>query len=305
MSYGYVFGTDDGLYDIDGRRVHESAISGRKVSAIAQSRDGYVCVVDGNEVWRCDAKSAVQVTSSDLRLNCIADVGGTILAGAEDARITRFDENAMVRIVSFDAIPEREEWSTPWGGPPDVRSIAVSGDGTIYGDIHVGWIVRSTDGGESWVSCRTGLEKDVHQVSTHPSNDNIVCAATARGFYISNDGGDSFTRKTGELPYYYQRACVVFEKSDIYLASTSRGPHGDCEARLFRTVDGGESWAEVSGLPNHVAHNIDTFQLACSPDGRVVVAVENSELYVSNDYGQTFRAIGTHLPYIHAICYID
>ena len=56
-----------------------------------------------------------------------------------------------------------------------------SADGTIYANIHVGWIVRSRDGGETWENLQEGLEMDVHQVSTHPSDPEIVFAATRKG----------------------------------------------------------------------------------------------------------------------------
>ena len=209
-----------------------------------------------------------------------------------------------MQVAAFDRIPERSEWSTPWGGPPDVRSLAVSPGGAIYADIHVGWIVRSTDGGTNWSPCRNGLEKDVHQVATHPNDLQTVFASTARGFYISHDSGDTFARKSEPMPYYYGRACTVFPDSEVYLVSTSKGPHGDCAAKLFRSVDGGDTWAEVEGLPDEIHNNIDTYQLACSEDGRAVAVVRGTDLYSSINFGRTFEKYGS-FSRIHVVAWIS
>ena len=81
--------------------------------------------------------------------------GGRLLIGTEEAHLYEVDESSQVRrIKSFDELPCREHWHTPWGGPPAVRSLAVSSDGqTVYADIHVGSIMRSEDAGLTWELC--------------------------------------------------------------------------------------------------------------------------------------------------------
>jgi len=38
---------------------------------------------------------------------------------------------------SFDGVPGRDHWYTPWGGPPDTRSIAEAADGSLHVNVHV------------------------------------------------------------------------------------------------------------------------------------------------------------------------
>ena len=168
---------------------------------------------------------------------------------------------------------------------PDVRSLAVSADGTIYANIHVGWVVRSRDGGKTWENLREGLEMDVHQVATHPSDPATVFAATARGFYLSRDHGDTFTHQRSGMPYYYQRACACFPESDVYLVSTSRGPHSRVDAQLYRSDDAGENWALVTGLPEQIGENIDTFQIITVGGANALVVVDDTILYQTDDCG--------------------
>lgn len=52
-------------------------------------------------------------------------------------------------IDSFEQAEGREEWYTPWGGLPDVRSLAVGTAGERYVNVHVSGILRSHEQGRS------------------------------------------------------------------------------------------------------------------------------------------------------------
>ena len=214
--------------------------------------------------------------------------------GTERARLAWIADGELNFINSFDAVPERKLWKTPWGGPPDVRSLAVSTDGTIYANIHVGWVVRSRDGGKTWENLREGLEMDVHQVATHPSDPATVFAATARGFYISRNHGDTFVHQRSGMPYYYQRACACFPESDVYLVSTSRGPHSRVDAQLYRSDDAGENWALVNGLPEQIGENIDTFQIVTVGGADALVVVDDTTLYQTDDWGLNWQRVADY-----------
>jgi len=249
-------------------------------------------IVNGHEVWVLRNGAWSQRAKSDLVLNCILWTGDDqLLAGAEQARLAWVCDDAVEFIESFDNVPERPEWNTPWGGPPDVRSLALAADGTIYADIHVGWIVRSRDGGRTWSSCRSGLNKDVHMVAAHPTRPEVVFCATAAGFHISFDHGETFERRTEPMPYYYQRAVACFPDRDVYLCSTSRGPHGYADALLFHSENEGKTWVPVKGLPEKISRNIDTHQIVVGPGGRGYVIVEYKHVFETNDYGATWKAV--------------
>src|SRR5213593_1928350 len=91
---------------------------------------------------------------------------------------------------SFDAAEGREAWHTPWGAPADVRSISSGADGAVYVNVHVGGVLRSTDGGAGWRPT-LDIEHDVHQVLALPERPGLVLVAAADGFGLSRDGGDT------------------------------------------------------------------------------------------------------------------
>ncbi|MFQ5553410.1 MAG: WD40/YVTN/BNR-like repeat-containing protein, partial [Thermoplasmata archaeon] len=184
--------------------------------------------------------------------------------------------------------------------PPAVRSLAVSAEGTLYADIHVGWIVRSRDGGDAWESLRNGLNKDVHMVGVHPTQPPIVFAATAAGFHFSADHGDSFDRRVQGMPHHYQRSCAVFPDQDTYLVSTALHDGGEA-AQLYRSEDEGENWIRVVGLPDVLNRNIDTHQIAVLDGGRAFVVVNDQDLYGSEDGGATWVRVAENLPRIWSL----
>jgi hypothetical protein len=287
--------SEEGILDFNGKPVYDVPFQPASVIAGDTSQDGLSVIVNNHEVWTYVSGTWNQQVSTDVTLNCVCwTPDNRLLVGTECARLAWVADGELDFIGGFDTVPGRQLWKTPWGGPPDVRSLAVSTDGTIYANIHVGWVVRSRDGGKTWVNLQEGLEMDVHQVSAHPSDPATIFAATARGFYLSRDYGDTFIHQRGGMPYYYQRACACFPESEVYLVSTSRGPHSRVDAQLYRSDDAGENWALVSGLPEQIGENIDTFQIITVGGTKALVVVDDTTLYQTDDLGLNWQKIADY-----------
>lgn len=62
-------------------------------------------------------------------------------------------------------------------------------------------IYATQDEGRSWRrAAARNLEGQIHGLAAHPRIAAIVAAATERGLYLSNDGGESFRRLDGRQP---------------------------------------------------------------------------------------------------------
>ena len=59
----------------------------------------------------------------------------------------RLAGGALEPVDAFDHASGRETWHTPWGGPPDTRSMA-NWEDELYVNVHVGGILRSDDEGD-------------------------------------------------------------------------------------------------------------------------------------------------------------
>ena len=214
-----------------------------------------------------------------------------LLLGTNDARLYRFQESGGPPrpVGSFDRLDCRSRWYTPWGGPPAVRSMAISGS-WVYADIHVGSVMRSPDLGETWEPVTPELHEDVHQVATSPLQPDRVYANTANGVHVSDNRGDSWAHRSSGLPHRYGRAIAVHPASpDTLLASVSRGPHNQVDAQLWRTEDAGLTWTHVTdGFPPAIVENIDTFHLDFDSSGTAWAAIGNS-LRSSRDAGRSWQ----------------
>jgi len=266
------------------------------------STTGIVAViVNHTQIWNYEQEHGwhqlVDVTDQNIQLNCLQWVNDKLLVGTSAARLAWVDDGELDFIVAFDKLEGREQWNTPWGGPPDVRSLARTADGILAADIHVGWIVTSVDG-ESWIARKKGLHKDVHHVTAHPSKDGIISCATAGGWYVSRNGGESFDKYWDKSPTY-QRTTAWFGDTDIILSSVSSGPSG-YGAKLYRSEDWGKSWEEVEGLPE-LEDNINTYQITIDRDGRSYIIANNNSIYQSRDYGKTWKQIAEGLPKTYQI----
>ncbi|MBD8016215.1 F510_1955 family glycosylhydrolase [Planococcus wigleyi] len=76
---------------------------------------------------------------------------------------------------------------------------------------------RSEDEGENWQQVSgTGLEGEVSSFAMHPSDSQLIAAATTEGIFLSKDGGESFTRLTEDGIY---GTAVFFNEEALYYAT--------------------------------------------------------------------------------------
>jgi len=241
---------------------------------IAASEDGGIVILGPNEHRHL-------ISGVPERVECLIPTRedhADLLIGTEGAHLYRLREDGdpAQRIESFEQLPCRDQWRTPWGAPPSVRSLAQTSDGWVYADIHVGSIMRSYDNGTTWEPVTPTLNEDVHQVAVTTAAHDHVYANTARGVYISGDRGTTWQHRAADLQERYGRAIAVHPNNpSVILASVSNGPHGDdVHGQLYRSEDGGRTWQHVrNGFPESTRRNINTFHVAFAQDGTAWAAV--------------------------------
>ena len=240
----------------------------------------------GEHAWRIDDEvSSLLIVSTDPPVAWVGTVGPHIYRIACDGSLRRID--------AFDALPQRRHWSTPWGGPPHVRSLAMTPDGWIYADVEVGSIMVATDAGQSWHEVDDAIHPDVHQVLTIPTCPDRLYTNGRHGVYVSEDRGHSWLDRAEGLGRGYGRAIAVpWDDPLLMLATISDGPHdreNNVHGRLFRTTDGGHAWQRVlDGLPPTTPRNINTHHVIFTPDATAWLC-EGDRVHVSEDRGRTWH----------------
>jgi len=164
-------------------------------------------------------------------LRCAVDAPGGVLVGTDGAHLLQLGAGGLERIESFETMDGRDEWYTPWGGPPEVRSVACTPDNVLLANVHVGGIARSDDSGRTWVPT-IDIGADVHQVRSVWGRQDLVVAAAAVGLCISTDSGMTWRVQSEGLDLTYCRAVAVPDAA--ILVAASDGPRARRSA-IFRT----------------------------------------------------------------------
>ena len=142
-------GTQNGLHILGEQ--NQILFQGHEVEYLAIQNGAWWAVVDKGEIWRHveDIWEHIQ-TLEGVRVNCLLPYNGNLFIGTSRALLYELNSKAHHPISAFEQVSNRDEWFTPWGGPPDVHSISADSSGNLYVNAHVGGILRSKDGGRSW-----------------------------------------------------------------------------------------------------------------------------------------------------------
>ena len=109
--------------------------------------------------------------------------------------------------LDFDDTPRPWEFKRVWHLEP-----SLSDPETVFAGIDDAALFRSTDGGVTWQPINRGLHSDympepeaevghcVHRLAMHPSRPDLVFMQSHRNIMRSDNGGDSWTNVSGNLP---------------------------------------------------------------------------------------------------------
>jgi hypothetical protein len=271
-----LIGTVAGAFSLDDPST--PLIERTRINHIARRADQW-WALDGDGRVHHEADVVAEAPTGSV-LNCIQLSDQTVWVGASEARLFRL-ETGLVEDPAFSDAPGRSHWYTPWGGPPDVRSMAVDAAGTLFVNVHVGGVLRRDDGA---FSPTLDQSADVHQVIAHPDEPGVILAACALGLAQSEDGREFAYRKDGLHASYCRAVATVGE---TVLVSASTGPR-TTQARLYRaSLADGPFRPCTEGLPEWFGENLDSHCLAVREG--VVYAGQGGTVWSSDDEGRSWR----------------
>ena len=159
----------------------------------------------------------------------------------------------IVYIVTEEAVYKTRDGGQTWARVSEslsrVRVMNVTIDpqfpANIFAGTFAGGVYKSPDGGRRWLPRNAGLQKgtistNVNQVVFHPTDTQILYAATTVGVFKSTDGGQSWNermRDMTEINFIVTLAVDPVRPARLY-AGTSGG--------VYRSGNGANSWTKIN-----------------------------------------------------------
>jgi photosystem II stability/assembly factor-like uncharacterized protein len=255
-----VFTGEDGEW-----RAEAGGLAAGRIEALVAAGGAVYAGVRGSGVFqsRDGGSSWERVLAEDVR-SLAADPANpeVIYAGTEPVRLYRSNDGgrSWAELEGLQRMPDavRERWWFPiypheahvlsiWVAPGDSRQ--------VYAGLEHGGILRSDDGGLSWEDVSAGIEYlDIHMVASDFRRESLAYAATARGFYRSDDFGRDWQLCGSGLTRDYMHDFVVLPgaRSRLFMTTANGTPPNwlretHAESAVFRSDDEGESWRQLGG----------------------------------------------------------
>ena len=236
-------------------------------------------------------RAATAGSSSAARpdLLCAVDAPGGLLIGTEGAHLTRVAPTGSSASRASRTRPGATTWYTPWGGPPETRSLARTDDNVLLASVHVGGIPRSDDGGRTWLPT-IDIEADVHQVRALPGRAEVVARRRGRRLLPLGRQRAHLAGLAEGLHATYCRAVAV--AGDAVIIERVGGSARPDRARSTGARSTGTGPFER--VTDWIAGNVDTHALDALGD-QVVYGTRAGTVWQSLDAGTTWDRLADDL----------
>jgi len=244
----------------------------------------------------------------------------TVYAGGEPVAlwVTHDAGENWTSIESVHDVPSVDKIDYPVSAvEPHIRDIVidVNDRNTIYANLQVGYILKTTDGGATWKLLDNGLDADAHNLVSRSDDPKRLFLSTGghdfrsanapgRALYKSTNGGESWTPMGLEFDQEYSIPMVANPKNqDVMYSALAFGNPGSWSSKpqgadtaLIRTIDGGETWQALAGTPEIKKNFAESITIDPEEPNNVFVATRAGELFSSSDAGDTWSNLGVNVP---------
>ena len=323
-----VTGDDVMGFTLDGVRAHESESLldgvGARCVAVDPGNPGRVYVgtfdnglygsEDGGLTWREDEEGLDdrRVLSTAVSPSHQESGISVVYAGTEPSNLYRSEDGgrSWQRLPALRELPSEPRWSfppRPWTHHVSTIAPHPTNPDWLAVGIELGGVMRSLDGGASWIDHNPQAHSDAHQLLTHPLAPDRVYEAAGQGIARSEDRGETWLRFEHALDRHYAWTQAIDPADpDLWYVAISRSPlaahgSGDGQARLIRSR--GNGWTPVDTWGEDPELRRMPYALTAPPGqpGRLLVGLRGGTLLVTGDAGESWSRLALELPDVIAI----
>lgn len=221
--------------------------------------------------------------------------------------------------------PERAEWFGGGYDHPGIHSVCIDPRDArrLTVGISCGGVWQTRDGGASWSLAASGMRaeymppeirdnpnvQDPHRVLACPAAPEVLWAQHHNGIFRSTDAAESWREVPGQPVSKFGFALAVHPRDPkcawfVPAIKDERRVPVDAALCVARTRDGGRSFQALRrGLPQEHAYDlVYRHGLAVDASGeRLAMGSTTGGLWLSEDQGESWRSISTHLPPVYCV----
>jgi photosystem II stability/assembly factor-like uncharacterized protein len=138
----------------------------------------------------------------------------------------------------------------PYGVTQDPRITCISTNlkrpDTIWIGTPASGVLITRDGGKTWRQA-DGIPHDfpVNTIAQDPQRPDYIYVGTKQAFYMSHDGGASWNRRGGNLPFGDFTSILINPRNGDEIFAGNAYQISEVGGGVYRTIDGGLTWARI------------------------------------------------------------
>ena len=242
---------------------------------------------DGGQSWRHLDRYPSSYAHSVVAHPADPDI---VYVGSEPAALFCSQDGGLSweECKSFREIPESINWSFHGDRHSHIRDLRVAPNDPhlIYAGIEVGGVVRSKDGGATWMQLN-GPDLDVHSLHICTTRPATIYAATAMGPYRSDDGGDGWESIVAGLERKYTVPVLAAPDDHRLVLVGVASNAGRSGAQAYRSIDSGRNWERLNLSTEE--NMVVVFTWDPLDSNRVYAGTDKGKIYLSLDRGRSWN----------------
>lgn len=289
-------GTTDGVLRLESDEIVSLGLDGERIWAIhafpgENGSDVVLAGSYGEGMFRSTDSGATWAPANEgLTASAFRTISqdpyqpGAILAGAEPGLLFRSVDGGLTwaELTGILSLDRHDDWYLPYSPRAGaIRNVYAPAGSTnrLLASVEVGGLLNSDDGGETWSYIEVGIDDDVHHITGHPVDGEVlfvslgyaslrvkrgeVDGARFGGIARSFDGGNIWEKVETD----YTRATIV-PPSHPELLLAGPAPEVGRQGRIVVSRDRGSSWEPAGfGLESPMEDMVELFVPA--PDGEI------------------------------------
>lgn len=275
---------------------------------------GLFVSADGGRSWQNDGDGLADRRVMSVAVSRSDRVGGVsvVYAGTEPSNLYRSGDGGRrwELLPALRDVPSEPRWSfppRPWTHHVSTIALHPTDPGWLAVGIELGGVMRSRDGGATWIDHNPQAHSDAHQLLTHPLAPDRVYEVAGQGIARSEDRGDSWLKFEQRLDRRYAWTQAIDPADpDLWYVAVSRSPSaahgpGDGQAHLWRSR--GDGWVAVDHWGDAPELRRMPYALTTLPaqPNRLLVGLRGGTLLLSDDAGDSWSRVDAELDDLIAI----